>query len=278
MTTRVVVEGGAIVHEEGDRSDVPWWSVTKTAIAAAALTLVVEGRLHLDAPLAGRVFTLRQLLQHRAGLRDYGMVPAYREAVARREPAWPPDVMLERAKADQPLSVPGTNWNYSNIGYFFVRGLLEQTTGAPLGQVLEQRVLQPLGLLGVRLATRHGELAPDYDSGWVYHGALIGPLAQAALFLDRLLAGGLLPPHLLAEMLDGVPLPGASTSPVWKSVRYGLGIAMARTIADLETTGHNGSGPGSVIAVSHRPGRTAAAFGRDEELMTVEQNCVAMLM
>ena len=28
----------------------------------------------------------------------------------------------------------------------------------------------------------------------MYHGALIGPLAQAALFLDRLLAGGLLPP------------------------------------------------------------------------------------
>lgn len=278
MDARVVVEGGAIVHEEGNRSEVPWWSVTKPAIAAAVLTLVGEGRLDLDAPLAGRAYTLRQLLQHRAGLRDYGPLPAYQEAVAKREKAWPPAEMLERAKADQLIYVPGTNWNYSNIGYFFVRELLEQTTGEPLDQVLRQRVLQPLGLAGVRLAARQGELAPDYDSGWVYHGALIGPLAQAALFLDRLLAGRLLPPPLLAAMTDGVPLPGTPTSPVWKSVRYGLGIAIARTHADLETTGHNGSGPGSVLAVSHGRGRTAAAFGRDEELVTVEQTCVAMLM
>ena len=76
MDARVVVEDGAIVHEEGDRSEVPWWSVTKTVTAAAVLALVGEGRLDLDAPLAGRAYTLRQLLQHRAGLRDYGPLPA----------------------------------------------------------------------------------------------------------------------------------------------------------------------------------------------------------
>jgi CubicO group peptidase (beta-lactamase class C family) len=278
MIARVVVEGGAIVDEEGDRSDVPWWSVTKTAIAAAALTLVGEGRLDLDTRLAGRAYTLRQLLQHRAGLRDYGPLPAYQEAVARHGDAWPASVMLERAKADQLIYEPDKNWNYSNIGYFFVRQIIEQTTGDPLGQVLERRVLRPLAISGVRLATERGELAPDYDSGWVYHGSLIGPLAQAALFLDRLLAGKLLQPHLLTAMVDGVPLPGAPTSPVWKSVRYGLGIATACTGGGLETIGHNGSGPGSVIAASHRRGRTAAVFGRNEELMTVEQICVAMLM
>src|ERR1700761_6603463 len=127
MIARVVVEDGAIVHEEGDRSDVPWWSVTKTAIAAAALTLVGEGRLDLDAALDGRAYTLRQLLQHRAGLRDYGEVPAHREARARHDAGWPPAVMLEQAKADQLIYAPGTNWNYSNIGYFFIRTLLEQT-------------------------------------------------------------------------------------------------------------------------------------------------------
>ena len=111
MDARVVVEGGAIVHEEGDRSDVPWWSVTKMAIAAAALSLVGEGRLALDARLADRPYTLRQLLQHRAGLRDYGPLPAYQEAVARHEDAWPAAVMLERAKADQLVYEPGKNWD-----------------------------------------------------------------------------------------------------------------------------------------------------------------------
>jgi CubicO group peptidase (beta-lactamase class C family) len=165
--------------------------------------------------------------------------------------------MLERAQADQLVYAPGKNWNYSNIGYYLVRQIIERTTGDPLGQVLERRVLQPLAITGVRLATGRGELAPDYDSGWVYHGSLIGPLAQAALFLDRLLSGRLLRADLLATMVDGVPLPGQPTGPVWESVRYGLGIAVSRTGAGLEVTGHNGGGPGSVIAVSHCHGRTA---------------------
>jgi CubicO group peptidase (beta-lactamase class C family) len=278
MIARVVVEDGAIVHEEGDRSDVPWWSVTKTATAAAALTLVGEGRLDLDAPLAGRTYTLRQLLQHRAGLRDYGAVPAYQEAVARREAAWPPAVLLERAKADQLIYEPGKGWAYSNIGYFFVREILEQTTGEPLGRVLERRVLQPLDIAGVRLATACGELAPDYDAGWVYHGSLIGPLAQAGLLMDRLLSGGLLRDDLLATMVDALSLPGVPPGPVWKSVGYGLGIVVGEVSAGFEVTGHNGGGPGSCIAVYRSRGRTAAVFGRDEELMTVEQTCAAMLM
>jgi CubicO group peptidase (beta-lactamase class C family) len=278
MDARVVVEGGAILREEGDRSDVPWWSVTKTAIAAAALTLVGEGRLDLDARLEGRTYTLRQLLQHRAGLRDYGAVPAYQEAVARHEAAWPPAVMLEHAQADQPLYEPGKGWAYSNIGYFFVREILEQTTGEPLGQVLERRVLQPLAISGVRLATGRGELAPDYASGWVYHGSLIGPVAQAALFMDCLLSGGLLRNDLLATMIDSLQLPGVPPGPVWKSVGYGLGIVVGEVTAGFEVIGHNGGGPGSLIAVYRSCGRTAATFARGADQTTVEQNCVAMLM
>lgn len=275
MDARVVVEDGAIVHEEGDRSDVPWWSVTKTVTAAAVLALVGEGQLDLDAPLAGRAYTLRQLLQHRAGLRDYGAVPAYKEAVERREEAWPPEVMLERADADRPLYPAGKGWNYSNIGYFFVRQIVEQTTGEPLDDTLGRLVLRPLSLTGVRLATRRGELAPDYDVGWVYHGALIGPLAQAALFMDRLLSGGLLSPELLAEMLDFLPV---GAGPFWKSIGYGLGIARVQAESEPELIGHNGGGPGSCLAVFRGRGRTAAAFARHEELMTVEQTCIAMLM
>jgi CubicO group peptidase (beta-lactamase class C family) len=278
MVAAVVVEGGAIVHEEGDRSDVPWWSVTKTAIAAAALVLVGEGGLDLDARVAGRAYTLRQLLQHRAGLRDYGPVAAYQEAVARHEQAWPPSVMLEHAQADRPIYEPGKGWAYSNIGYFFVREMIEQANGASLGQVLDHRVLQPLAIAGVRLATRHSELAPDYDSGWVYHGSLIGPLAQAALFLDRLLSGGLLRFDLLAAMVDVLPLPEVPLGPVWKSVGYGLGIAVGRTTAGIEVTGHSGGGPGSFVAVYRSRGRTAAAFARGVDQATVEQNCIAMLM
>jgi hypothetical protein len=130
----------------------------------------------------------------------------------------------------------------------------------------------------VRLATGRGVLAPDYDSGWVYHGSLIGPLAQAALFVDRLLSGRLLRADLLATMVDVLQLPGVPPGPVWQRVGYGLGIAAGQVTAGLDVTGHNGGGPGSFIAVYRSRGRTAAAFARGADQPTVEQSCVAMLM
>ena len=60
---------------------VPWWSLTKTALAAGALTLVADGRLALDAPLLPKPYTLRQLLQHTAGVPNYGDLVEYHEAV-----------------------------------------------------------------------------------------------------------------------------------------------------------------------------------------------------
>ena len=45
--------GGAVAGEGGD-AIVPWWSLTKPAIAAAALRLAAAGRLDLDAPVRGR--------------------------------------------------------------------------------------------------------------------------------------------------------------------------------------------------------------------------------
>ena len=91
----------------GDAADVPWWSFSKTVIAAAALALVRDGRLALDEPLPDRPYTLRQLLQHRAGLTEYGRLPAYHEAVARNEDAWPADEMLARTAADRLVYEPG---------------------------------------------------------------------------------------------------------------------------------------------------------------------------
>jgi CubicO group peptidase (beta-lactamase class C family) len=74
-----------------DRLDtiIPWWSFTKTALAATALSLVRDGLVKLDDPVPGELFTMRQLLRHEAGLADYGELAEYHTAVASHEPAWP---------------------------------------------------------------------------------------------------------------------------------------------------------------------------------------------
>ncbi len=166
-------------------------------IAAAALALVSLGRLHLDEPIEGREFTLRQLLGHRAGLRDYGPLAAYHAAVTAGENPWPRAELLERVQADTLAFKPGKGYGYSNVGYMLVRELVEQAAGAPLDDALARLVLQPLGIVGARVANVPADLdgtawgnATRYHPGWVYHGLLIGPAAAAAMLLHRLLAGG----------------------------------------------------------------------------------------
>ena len=67
-----LIEDDEVVSEDQSEAIVPWWSFTKTVIAAAALVLVRDGKLLLDTPVTGKPFTLRQLLQHQSGLPDYG--------------------------------------------------------------------------------------------------------------------------------------------------------------------------------------------------------------
>ena len=77
--------GGREILDDRPGEVFPWWSFSKSVMAACALRLVARGALELDEVLPGRPWTLRQLLQHRAGVSNYttGRLPAYREAVAR---------------------------------------------------------------------------------------------------------------------------------------------------------------------------------------------------
>jgi CubicO group peptidase (beta-lactamase class C family) len=279
MIAHVVVQDGALVSAEGDAAEVPWWSFTKTVLAAAALALVRDGHLTLDDPLDGRDYSLRQLLQHRAGLRDYGTVPGYQKAVASHDDAWSEPVMFERARARDPLYRPGEGWAYSNIGYFFVRQLIERTTRQPLAAALSRLVLSPLGIEEVRLATRRGELAAGYDPRWAYPGVLIGPLRQAALLLDRLLCGDLLGEALISAMIARHPVGGSYPGRPWVAPGYGLGLMTGTVTEGTVLAGHTGGGPGSVIAVYRgmASGRTAAAFTPGDDQGAVEQKCLDVL-
>jgi CubicO group peptidase (beta-lactamase class C family) len=252
------------------------------------LVLVRDGRLQLDPPLPGHPYSLRQLLQHRAGLTDYGGLPAYHEAVARHEDAWPVRALLERSKAERLLSRPGDRFSYSNIGYLFVRRMIEETSGDELGPALQRLVLSPLGIDGARLADHRDDLAnvlmgktTHYDPRWVYHGLLFGPLRQAALLLDRLLSSDLLPAELKAAMLERQPVGDPIAGRPWVSPGYALGQMSGGVTGGTAITGHTGGGPGTVIAVYHsstsRPSRTAAAFSTGDDAGPVEDRCVLLL-
>ncbi len=279
------------VHADADTA-VPWWSFAKTVLASAALALVSQGRLHLDEPLRGRRFTLRQLLQHRAGLPCYGTLRAYHDAVAVGCRPWAADEMLRSVRADALAFEPGRGWAYSNVGYLLVRNLIEQAADAPIGAALERIAFAPLGISGVTVAQVPADLdatawgnTRGYHPGWVYHGLLIGSAASAASFLHRLLAGDLLPPDLLAAMHASHEVGGAIPGRPWRSASYGLGLMIGLGEPPGQYVGHTGGGPGSTAAVyqlstaSAEPQarRTAAAFAPCNEPGMVEARALALL-
>jgi D-alanyl-D-alanine carboxypeptidase len=254
VTTLVSV--GDDVEITGDpAARYPVYSVTKTAVAAAVLLLVREGVVELD--------SVCRLLDHTSGVRDYGSLPEYHEAVRTRPgTAWDDDELLARAAAAGPQFAPGEGWAYSNTGYLLLRRLLDEHGGSAA-------FLPRLGLAEVTVAERIEELeaavpAPSaqlldgvadvrgvYDPRWVGHRTLIARAADLLGFWR----------NLPAEMLDprtfvpiGVDAPG--------SVRpcYGLGV-MADPGSPLGTVvGHGGGGPGYAAAVFAVPSADAVAI------------------
>jgi CubicO group peptidase (beta-lactamase class C family) len=283
-----VVSGGKLRAASPDARPVPWWSFTKTVLAAAALMLVARGRLSLDAEIPARGYTLRQLLQHTAGVPNYGGLAAYHEAVARGDAPWSEAELIRRAGADDLLFRPGDGWMYSNIGYLHVRRIVEAATGDDLQTALHRLIFSPLGLDSVSVPQTQADLdrtawgnAARYHPGWVYHGLLIGTPADAAMLLHRLMGGALLPDELLMEMraprllewarVDGRP---------WRMPGYGLGLMIDGDSPAGRAMGHTGGGPGSTAAVYHFPDRdppvTTAAFATTEDQGLVEHEAVAL--
>jgi len=285
------IVGDAPVRVAGEAAAVlPWWSFTKTVLAVAAMRLVEQGRLDLDAPRPGKPYTLRQLLAHRAGVPNYGRLAAYHQAVARGDDAWSRERLLAAVDADRLDFEPGTAWNYSNVGYLFAREAVEEAAGLPLAEALRELVLAPLGLHAVRLAADRADFADihwpnlrTYDPRWVCHGCLIGPPADAARLLHAVLNGALLSQESLAQILGRfTPLGGALPGRPVTEQGYGLGFMVGRLGEGGLAIGHNGAGPGSVNVVSHFPELktpvTVAVFtdGEDEGAAEYEALAIAM--
>ena len=143
------------VPGSADESAFLAYSITKVFTASLALRLCEEERLRLDDPLArwfpriarAEHLSLRRLLNHTAGIPDYGGIRAYHDSV--RSSASTPWT-FERVAAETfekgLLFEPGQGWAYSNPGYMLLRRVLEEATGLPYREIIAGRIARPLGL------------------------------------------------------------------------------------------------------------------------------------
>jgi D-alanyl-D-alanine carboxypeptidase len=282
MTPLIASCVGDEIRSDNDKSIVPWWSITKTALSACALLLVAGGRLELDRVLTGRKFTLRQLLQHTSGLGCYTDSPEYEAALDRHEDQWTNDQLLASIGRENALFEPGQGWKYSNSGYFLVAGAIEQATGMELERALKSMVLGPLGIEKTFLARTRADMQrsvwggeDNFHPGWVAHGLLMGPPSDVVAFMHRLLTGTLLPAPLLAAMREPRPVEGDLTGRPWRTAAYGLGLMIDVASPYGLCIGHTGQGPESVSAAYHfpdlSPPLTVAAFAPTDDQGVAER-------
>lgn len=256
-----IIGNDSTVRVLGDASMLfPWWSFTKCALAICALRLSEEGFINLDECRPGKLFSLRQLLQHRAGVPEYGRLRAYHEAVARHDAPWSRAKLLEEVQVDRLDFEPGTGWSYSNVGYLFVREAIEHAAGIDLGAALKYFITGPLELSSVRLAMKSSDFdgallgsIGQYDPGWVYHGCLLGTPLDAAKLLYALLHGRLLKPATLQSMLETCHVGGAIQGRPWTACGYGLGLMSGEVGEVGRAIGHSGAGPFCANAVYYFP-------------------------
>lgn len=206
----------------------PWASVTKQVMAVLTMQEVEKGRLALDAPLRRYLpafrgsATLRQLLQHRAGLRN----PETSAPDANGFPSFYSTGPGGLQWCLSGVGAAGGAWSYNNCDYIVLGALLERTTRTPLAQLFAVRIAEPLGLTA-------GFIAPDAtapDAKWPggpttaergiianfgAAGALVGTAADLATFDRALLADTLLTARSRETLWRGDPKLGYMALGQW---------------------------------------------------------------
>jgi D-alanyl-D-alanine carboxypeptidase len=254
--------------EEGRDGQYLIYSVTKVFIALTYLRLADRGVLGLDDPVSAWLdidlphgVTLRRLLNHTAGIPDYGRLPEYHEAV-RAHPGvpWTDEEFLSRTLKRGLDSEPGREFNYSNTGYLLLRCLLDRATPGGCWAAIREQVIEPLGLVGTSLPKTLQDLMPlvpsetrllgadvtdvrgIYHPHWVGHRVLASTACDLAHLAQALTSTQLLSRERVLEMLTGVDV--SVKSHPFSRPAYGLGVMMDRRGKGQGIVGHLGSGPG----------------------------------
>jgi len=235
-------------------------SVAKQFTAAAILLLADDGKLSLDdtvrqyvpeLPDYGAPLTLRQLIHHTGGVRDY--LELQELAGMPAQDVYDLDDLLALIARQGALNfAPGTDRLYSNSGYILLAIVAQRVSGQPLGDLLHARVFAPLGMdhsIVYDDATRvipgrATGYAPRPGGGWsVDHyynfavpgdGQLYTTVGDLAKWDRAFTTGGVGGPGFLPRLLE----PGRLADGTRLEYAFGLRVGEYRGLA---TVRHGGS-------------------------------------
>jgi D-alanyl-D-alanine carboxypeptidase len=202
------VGGGFSIDE---KSVFPVFSISKLFASLLLLQLVEEGKVDLAAPASRYVawlpptwhaVTVEQLLSHVSG------IPEYFDIKSPDRP-FPPSLraVFESLSSKALVEAPGTRTRYTNTNFLVIAVILESVTGRSYGDLVQNRIIAPLGLRSTWLGSddvprerlvdhyfgENERIVPDITIAWpaysAAHGNVYSSADDLAAFLSAVAEG-----------------------------------------------------------------------------------------
>jgi CubicO group peptidase (beta-lactamase class C family) len=247
-------------------------SVAKQFTATAVLLLARDGRLKLDDPVRkymsempqyNRPITIRHLLTHTSGLREWSSLVAA-EGWSRGERAHTQADLLDVVFRQKALNYPvGDYYSYTNSGYAIAMSLVETVSGKSFQQFTQERIFRPLGMVHTQWRDDFTRIIPGRaqayarnDSVWtlampfesvVGPGGLLTTVGDWLIWNDALANNKLFPGHV-----DSLTQQMRLTS--GRQIEYALGLFITH-YRGLREIQHSGSTAGYSTFLARYPER-----------------------
>jgi len=174
-------------------------SVAKQFTAAALVLLQQDGKLSLDdavkkyipeLPDYGSPLTIRHLLNHTSGLRDWGTVLGLTGA-GRGERVITQDLALDVIIHQRALDfTPGAEYSYSNSGYNLAAIIVERASKQKFPAFVEERLFKPIGMKNSSWRDDYQRIVPGRAQAYSRQGT--GPWRLNMPFMNVYGNGGML--------------------------------------------------------------------------------------
>ena len=242
-------------------------SLTKPiATATSVMTLIEQGRLQLDEPVAKHIpefaangkdaITIQHLLTHQGGLIPDNALRDYLDG---------PKLAFERIHQLELTADPGTKFIYSDVGFLVLGELVERVSGRPLNEYARSTIFEPLGMaetmyLPDEPLRARAAVTQQRDGHWMQgevhdprsfalggvagHAGLFSTASDLAKYAQMLINGGklgdarILSEETVALMRKPVEVPGGLRALGW-DVRTGYSSNRGDLLSD-QAFGHGG--------------------------------------
>ena len=247
-------------------------SVAKQFTATAILLLMSDGKLRLDdrvqkylpeLPEYGRPLTIRHLLSHTSGLREWSNLVAM-DGWPRGTRAHTQEDFLEVVFAQRELNYPvGDHYSYTNSGFGLLVTIIARVSGMSFAQFTTDRIFKPLGMTHTSWRDDFERLVPGRAQAYTRRGSA---WALDMPFDNVVGAGGMLTTVgdwlTWNDALDRKTLGGwwvdslesQATLTSGRKITYAMGVTVANWRGEREVA-HSGSTGGYATYLLRLPAR-----------------------